>query len=215
MHNGMNFRKIKFTRKEHPVGELSEQLHYECSFCSKTVKPSQENLEICKTIVPDKFYCPFCLRHGFYAKSRRDILILSFRSIISYYYDCYCNSTLYLSEVEDMILAHKEVGLENPLFTYDPETYLWFIDLFKVQEHHKINLKLVLKTVINILACFNLYEHLSEPEMALLFKEYRLAIENFETLNNEKIIPLFPGIVPSDYVDEMRNFTAKQLVLDH
>lgn len=86
---------------------------------------------------------------------------------------------MWLSEISDYIKAHEQAGLQNPVFHYDPETYLWFVDFSKVGNgRKKIEIEDVLKTVMNILTCFNLYEY-ANGGMHSFYNKYRDAIVKF------------------------------------
>lgn len=172
-------------------GELSDKVLRKCCFCEKkcTVFPVNKQL-LTKLSGPDAFYCDFCLRHNFNSKNNRNIMILTFRSIIGYFY--YQNYLLidrgnapnvrrtWVSEIEDYIEYHREAGECNPIFVYDPETLLWFVDFSKVGDtRRKVPLDEVLKTVMNILLCFNLYETVPGVNINQFFQKYKDAITNF------------------------------------
>jgi len=182
--NLLNLQKVKLKpANDPPVGELSDKIHYECHFCGKTCGLSLENREICERISGgDFFYCPFCVRHDYYTKSSQHILPLSFRSVMGYFYHAlYSNKVrkMWLSEIKDYESEHVKIGLQSPIFNYDPDTCLWFIDFSKVGHgRKKVEVEEVLKTVMNILACFNLYEHLhGNPNR--FYEKYREAIVKF------------------------------------
>lgn len=168
-------------------GELAEKIFYECDFCGKRTGYYPDIRKLCEKISGENsFYCPFCLRHGFNTKSNRHVLMLTFRSIIGYYYlNYYRHSTkreMWISEIEDCINSHIVTGLQNPVFSYDPESYVWFIDFKHVGKgQKKIQLNEVLKTIVSITACFNLPEKLTSFDMPKFYEKFREAVCKFYT----------------------------------
>jgi hypothetical protein len=167
-------------------GELASVIHYECGFCEKTVGLYPAARKLCERLSGSEFYCTFCLRHGFNTRSNRHVLPLSFRAIAGYYYyDKYLYATnrqMWISEIRDMMEMHEKAGLRNPVFSYDPETYQWFIDFSKIgNSKHKLRIVEVYKTVLSVLTCFNLDDHIPGVKMAKLFEKYAVAIDKFYT----------------------------------
>jgi hypothetical protein len=131
---------------------------------------------------------------------------------------------LWLSDIEDMVSAHINVGLENPVFTYDPDTFLWFVDFTKVgQGKKKVALEAVVATISQIATCFDLTNFASKQGMHNLLEAFSRATEKFYTNryrpdDRKMLIPTFSSIgepLPKDYcVEEVRAFTAKKLVLN-
>ena len=149
--------------------------------------------------------------------------MLSFRGVIGYlYHRKYIKKDLWYSELADFIDSHAEVGLENPVFNYDPETYLWFIDFSKVGiSRRKIKVKDVMKTIINIMACFNLYDHISQNEMVDFYNKYKEAVDKFATERYRPegkpiLIPSLTGIYQLDKdkisIEDIKAFTAADFI---
>jgi hypothetical protein len=165
------------------TGELSDDVFRKCCFCEKRCCFGSNQLHlITKLSGPDNFYCSFCLRHGLNNKSNRDVLILSFRSLIGYFYfqNYLQNKKFWISQIEDYIDSHYQAGSVNPLFLYDPETMLWFINFSKVgNSKKKIPVEEIFKTVLSILTTFNLYETMPNINMASLYVKYKDAIDSF------------------------------------
>jgi len=182
-----NVKEIELIpRKEDLDGELSNEIYYECDFCGKRMPQKPDPRTLCERLSGEHYYCSFCLRNKFHTKNNRHILMLSFRSLIGYYYYKFyvhpitSMKKIYLSELEDIIKAHEQAGLQNPLFHYDPETFIWFIDFSRIGRNgKKIKLNDVLKTIINILVCFNVSDKFYDVKSHLLYKKYEEAIEKF------------------------------------
>lgn len=139
-------------------GELSNKIVENCLFCKKSITINACNSFIIKKLSgPERIFCPFCLRNAFYTKRSKHILILSFRSLIaSFYYQFYAcqNRKLWLSQIKEYICVHEYIGLKNPVFMYDQETYLWFIDFSRVGTGKKeIPIIEVHRTIVDILTC--------------------------------------------------------------
>jgi len=214
--------------EKHPEhGELADKIYYECMFCGKRVGLYPQERNVCEKLSGDDFYCVFCLRNNFYTKNNRNILILSFRAIIGYYYyNFYLNGKkMYFSQIEDYISAHVKVGLKNPIFNYDPDTMYWFIDFSKVgRGNKKIKINDVLKTIVNIGACFNLDANLCNNRSAVIYERYKEAIEKFYSSRwrpqgKKILIPTLQGCdtasgntAPGIKYEDTRNFSSKRFV---
>jgi hypothetical protein len=185
-------------------GELSDVFIRHCSFCCKKCHSNDFNRSICERMSgDDSFYCAFCLRNGFNTKNRKDVLILSFRAIIGWlYYYKYVSVTagkIWFTELEDSIEIHRRVGLTNPAFFYDPETFLWFVNFARIGSGRKRQpIEDIHKTVINILACFNLSMNVPSLDTTEFFAKYRKSIDEFyekrqRPKNKHMLIPTFSG----------------------
>lgn len=216
----MQKHNIKLNQiQENLGGELAEIIHYECEFCQKTVGLYPEQRRLCERLSGKSFYCSFCLQNNFNTKNNQHVLLMSFKGIIGYYYYVLHGShkSLYQSQIMDYVEAHQKIGLMNPVFRYDPESFLWFIDFSKVgRGGRKIPIKEVLKTVINILATFELPTHVDFFATSKLYKKYNEAVLKFYTdryrPTNKKILaPTLSGCGGvcdnrNQNFEEMRNF---------
>ena len=164
-------------------GELSNKIIRKCHFCEKKCDLSESSILFSNKLSgKDCFYCTFCLRNNLNTKNNKNIYILSFKNIIdSFYRQNYLTvRKFWLSEINDYIQSHIIAGNENPLFLYDPETMLWFIDFNKIgSSKRKIPIEEILKTIISILTCFNLFENNVDVNTIDLYKNYKSGIENF------------------------------------
>lgn len=184
----LNVQEVELTPVEDVIEEvLSDKIIYNCAFCGKGVDVAPDLRQWCERLSGnDAFYCASCLRNELNMKKSKDILVISFRGIIGFlYYAFYAvpsshSRKISYSEIKDIIRSHERVGLYNPVFSYDPDSYLWFIDFSKVGKgRKKIKLKDVLKTITNILACFNLYERLYNIKMCEVYEKYEEAVTKF------------------------------------
>jgi hypothetical protein len=168
-------------------GALGAMMSRKCNFCEKeTIAQSEVQRLTEKLCLPNKFFCNFCLRHNLHMKDNKHVLMMTFRSVFGYfffeYYQTPKQPTMYLSEIKDYIDLHRDIGMLNPIFNYDPESYVWFIDFRRVGSgKKKIDLEDVQKTVISILASFNLATTIQGIDMNKLYQKYREAVDDFYT----------------------------------
>lgn len=147
------------------TNQLSEFVSKNCFFCHKLVKSDCESFKTIHNMTGNRFFCPFCIRNNFHHRSNRNILAMSYRGIFGfYYYRMYLNNKknhrkLWWSEINSMIENHIKIGISNPVFIYDPETFMWFIDFNKVgSKKRKLPYHSVKKTAKQILESFRMEE---------------------------------------------------------
>ncbi len=207
-------------------GELSDSVYRRCFFCEKSclIQPATRQYAE-KMTGPGTFYCPFCIRKGFYMKNSRNTLVLSFRSIIGHFYyqsfgTANCGKRMYLAEIEDYVHSHAETGLMNPVFDYDPHTFLWFVDFSRVGNSKKrLPLEEVVKTVVNVLSCFNLYDNIPGILTPALLSKYLDAIASFyqnryRPSGKRMLIPTLMNCMPNadaGVQEKARFFTAREM----
>ncbi len=156
-----------------------------CNFCGKEALSTKATRPFTDALSgPERFYCTFCLRHKFNGRSSKDILILSFRGIIGYYYYAFYalskTSLMFISEIRDYVELHAKAGLQNPIFTYDPDSFLWFVDFTRVgKSKKKVPIEQVLGTIGEILLTFNLHETVKDIKPHVLYKRYEEAVLKF------------------------------------
>lgn len=204
-----------------------------CNFCEKTLIVSPYYKEFSDRLSPDdKFYCNFCVRNDYYQKSGNNILVISYRGLIGYYYHCFFlaskTSTMLLMDIHDYVELHIKVGMQNPLFRYDPETMCWFIDFSKVgKSKKKIPLTSVLQTVIQQLACFNIYENVRGSSPSKFYAKFADVINSFADSRKKTSKVFTPTLwdcgIPTKCpagtkpipVEVLQNFLSSSLVEQH
>lgn len=170
---------------ESPPGEIADKFHFECHFCGKPVVLTVGLNNLHHQLQEREFYCNFCLRQRFHTKHARHVLLFTMRAIPGYYYYSFYRAQfgsqkMYFSEIRDYLDSHAEVGLLNPVFFYDPETFIWFVDFTRVgRKRGQIRIEEVQKTVANLLVCFNLPIHLTNVRMYEVASRFRDAIDDF------------------------------------
>lgn len=128
---------------------------------------------------------------------------------------------LWISQIEDYIEVHYRAGSVNPLFLYDPVTMLWFVNFSKIgTSKKKVPIEEVIKTIVSILATFNLSEMIPGINMSYLYTKYKDAVngfykKRFRPKDRRMLIPTLvnTGVLePKDSsLDNMRNFIFDDL----
>lgn len=177
-------------------GMLSDNIVSKCYFCQKKCTLSSLSFKNLHKISGYKeFFCGFCVRNGFNTRSNKDVLILTFQNVFSYYYSYkhLIEKKVWVSEIKDIVEHHKNVGLVNPAFHYDEENMNWFINFCRVgNTKRKLILEDVYKTTFNIIDSLKLRVHIPEIDQAQFRQKYIDAIELFSRKRyrpkNKKII---------------------------
>ena len=212
--------------KENLNGELYRDPYVECCFCEKLFKITPDHQDIISNL-GDKVYCPFCIRHGHQTKAQKDILILTFRSVIGHYYYCHYKKDkfMWLSEIKDCIDNHVEAGMGNPFFNYDDETFLWFVDFNRVgKSAKKISKSVVIEVVSKIVSAFNIEKNVGCKARGKFYSKYIDAINVFyshrKRPHDKKILnPTLSNVAVKNEsatkldcnIDKIKNFTSKDL----
>jgi hypothetical protein len=198
--NSNNIRLLPVEEELH--GELSDRIYYQCQFCEKQVGLQAPSRKICEKLSGNQFFCTFCLRNQFYTADNRHILALSFRGIIGYYYYALYNTKrMWLSEISDYASEHEKAGLENPVFHYDHDTFMWFIDFRKIgRGRRKIRLNDTLKSIVSILSVFNIYHHAPSVKLHKIYGKFEEAIikfhsERYRPEGKRLLIPTLSGCI--------------------
>lgn len=161
--------------------------HYSrCKFCEKTVFVNDNIRRFSDALVgAENFHCPMCIRRDYWQRHNANIMILTYRGIFGYYYYSYYmfpknGTTMGLSDIQEYVEMHVKIGLQNPLFTYDTETFNWFVDFNKIgTKKGKIPVEEVLKTITEQLLCFNIYENVRNSSPLALYNKYKSAVLEF------------------------------------
>ena len=176
---------LRIVPKKEPElhGQLAEKTYSICELCEKRVGLYEMERSLCDKLTKDgHFYCTFCLRNHFDTRNNRDILIMSFRGILGYYYEYLYRDKgeLSYSQIQDFVRYHKAAGLQNPIFYYDDESMLWFVDFARVgRGKKKMQMTDILKTTLSILSSFNLCQVVPDVNMHKMYDKYKEAIEKF------------------------------------
>ncbi len=143
--------------------------------------------------------------------------MLSFRGIIAYYYYSFHvhKTSLLFSEIESIVNLHAKVGKRNPLFIYDPESFIWFVDFSRIGKD-LIPVTYVLETIVEILYSLNLYENVKCISPLKIYNKFKDAILEFDKTRTRPqqtiLIPTFfncgiPFHEKSVTVNMLKNFT--------
>lgn len=165
--------------------ELSTNLktYRKCNFCEQEILvQSNQALEYMNP--PGGFYCAFCLRNHLHTRRSRDIMMLSFRAIFGFfYYELFLlpkQPYMYISEIYEHINFHVEIGNRNPVFTYNELTCCWALDFNRIgHSKKKVPVKVVLRTICEILAGLNLTYNVRDIKLTPLYEKYEEAVTKF------------------------------------
>ena len=211
--------------KEDLGDELSNTFFRSCSFCSKMVKVSSSNFRSCINLGGKRFFCPFCIRNNFHFRSSRNVLGLSYRSIIGHYYHKHylkhVTKKLFLNQIQDCIDNHIRVGLRSPVFSYDADTYMWFLDFNRVgKDSRKAPCAEVLATAKTMLYCFGLSKVYGSWVFNNMWEKYDTAIKLFyekrqRPKNKRMLVPTLKGVGAghSENSPDHRSFVPSMLEL--
>jgi hypothetical protein len=222
----MQIQEVKISKiNDCAAHELAENFHCVCCFCDKMVKVNSHNFESFQKLNKKKFYCPFCLRNNHHFRSARHILPFSYRAIIGYYYYRLYDINphkLYFSQIEDCIKKHENIGLQNPVFSYDPNTFLWYLDFNRIgNARRKAPFQEVLKTTKMMLDCFDLKKHQSLFVEDSMQSKFDKALDLFyqkrkRPKDRKMLIPTLDklaGLEKNDFFEKTRNFVRSNLIL--
>lgn len=188
--------------------EISDCFVKNCVFCDKEVEINkQNNNQLAKQIDNELFYCSFCFRNEYHLKN--NYFIFSFKSIILHYYEAfYCkshNRSVWLSQIQQMIDLHKEVGLSNFAFNYDDDTFTWFVNLSKI---NKCETDEIYKIIIEMIICFNFW-HIN-IDGSIVFNYIKKAID--EALLEKKLIRCIPVVSSKIPLAKVKNFCLNKMI---
>lgn len=205
-------KNVSLVRKKDD--DLGDNFFYICDFCGKSFYASNSQMRL-HSRLSEGTHCHFCLRHGFNHQGSRDVLPLSFRGLAGFIYYRYYRKekTIWFSELEDMVKEHERIGLLNPLFSYDPESMIWFVDFSRVgRGKRKLKVIEIKKTILNCLACFNPVENMIGGKPGAYTNKFMKAIDLFHSKRvrpegKRRLIPTVRDCVTQKFpLEATRNF---------
>jgi hypothetical protein len=218
----VNITKIKTINSE----ELSDNVFRICNFCDKPIKLNLNNLNTCQNLCGKDCFCPFCIRFNHHHRHSRHILPFSYRGIIGYYYyKLYLSNPpeIYYSQIVDIIKKHKSIGLQSPIFYYDEDNFMWYLNFNLIgNQKNKAPYSEVKRVVGQMLNCFKLNTVISPFAQDHMQKKFDKAIELFyqqrkRPKNKKTLIPTLEGTSSgekSSFYEQTRSFTYFDFVLN-
>jgi len=178
-----DINKVEFTEIKDDKLHEGLKVYCRCNFCEKMTMVNRHQQKFSDKLGGvDRFFCNFCIRNDYYHRCNNNVMVLTYRGILGYYYYSYYaapkSPTMHLIDIQDYLELHVRIGVQNPIFRYDPETFCWFIDFSKIGKR-KMPVESVLQTIIEQLACFNLYENVREASPMKLYHKYQQAVMEF------------------------------------
>jgi len=162
---------------------LSDYILTKCTFCQKHCRlSSQLYTNLYQLSRGGRFFCSFCVRSGLNTRRSNDTLALTFKNVFNqFYYQNHVNlKKMWISQIRDLVEVHKEIGLENPIFSYDDESMNWFIDFSRVgSSKGKLPFREVEKTVVSIVDSLEIGTLIPNISVELFKQKYLNAIELF------------------------------------
>lgn len=221
----MQVQDVELIKVEADTGnELSDNFYRVCVFCDKVVRVSPQFFKSCAQLSGNKFFCPFCLRNDHNHRDSRHILLMSYRAIIGYlyyvHYDGKSPRDIYFSQIERYIEKHQNVGLSNPVFSYDPHTFLWFVDFNKVgSAKNKAPFEEVKHTIKLMLDAFELKNNYHEKMYDEMLDKFIKAATTFyeqrkRPKNRRMLIPTIEDHqLDKKFLEQTRDFTRNLFYL--
>ena len=191
---------LEFRLSKKVDDELSDTICYECQFCNKIIFLDENAHRMSDRLSGDSFFCSFCIRHGFSTKSNRDV-------------------HMYISQIRDLIEVQAITGLDNPVFSYDPDTFMWFVDFTKVgRGKKKLSLEDVTTTIDSILDSLEVDIHITESDILkdrFVESTKKFYSNRYRPINQKQLIPTLKDIakLTKDEMAYTRNFTPDDLLL--
>lgn len=161
-----------------------------CSFCNESFPANSITLLFNSTLIEDKTksFCINCIRNRYYeANVAKYIYRFSLRTIMSYYYHVFfkipiCPS-ITLHELQGINNKINEFGMMNPCFNSGNDM-IWTINFRDVickksSFKGRLPIESVYLTIIEMLSCFNFYEHLMGCKPHKIYLQIKASIEKF------------------------------------
>ncbi len=218
-HNGNNqtsshrgYSKEKYKIDFLPIKKSSEIFENcpvinECMFCGKIFEFQKSYASINRALTGKDNYCYSCMRNKYYLPENvKNLVSITYRSLIGYiYYSFVARTQIYIGDIKEMISDHVVAGMSNPLFSYDPEIYTWFVDMSPVIEK-KVDISQISSTIACQLSALGIAEIFYRGNPHIIYKKI---IDSL--LNGEKSIMPMPTDggcciedrgIPKDYLIE-------------
>jgi hypothetical protein len=149
---------------------------------------------------------------------------MSYRAIISYYYHVFylAGKTMWYSEIRRLTDKHVEVCSRNPVFYYDPDTFLWFIDFNRVgKSPKKVPFESVLETTNLGLKVFNVDEWIESRPYDSVEGKFHAALSDYyykrkRPAGRRMLIPTFYECcnnMTKEEAEKTRTFSASDFAL--
>lgn len=219
---------VELTKIEGNEESLSNTYYQICNFCDKSIKVTPVNESAIKRLSSKAAYCSFCLRNNYHFRSSQNVLMMSYRGILGFYYYRFYFAeprTMWVNQLQTMIDKQALVGLQHPAFNYDPTTFLWFIDFNKVGNNStKATFDSVLNTVKSMFDLLdvdhNCKRYFIQPSNALWEKFSKALMLFYQQRKRPKdrrmLIPTMHGLMPNineDFFEETRYFCKSNMIL--
>lgn len=204
--------------------KLADRVLSICSFCGRKDWIAPEKFQQHADLAHGKYHCAFCLRHGHHYKDARNILLLNFLGIIGYYYHNLYDvepRKMWLSQIARYVDLHESIGVKNPVFSYDRETGMWFINFNRVGKgKHEVSVEQIHATIREIVAIMEVDKRIVAGNEHQIIRKYVEAIDLYYTQRqypHDKLAlsPTMKGCVQSNIKDfeTTKNFSLS-VVLD-
>jgi len=155
---------------------------------------------------------------------------MSYRAIIAHYYyrhylpqNAQKRRKLWMNEIVRYIDQHRKIGLQSPVFSYDPTTFLWFLDFNRIgKDPRKAPFSEVRDMAKLLLMVFDLDEQYGKHVYEDVWEKFGKALKLFyekrkRPQDRPMLIPTLAGSVhdgnQADYFEQTREFDASMLML--
>jgi len=128
-----------------------------------------------------------------------------------------------MNEITKYIESQQRLGLQSPVFSYEPSTFLWFINFNHVgKDSRKAPYSEVKDMVKLLLVILDLPKHYGDYAFKDMLEKYEKALDVFykqrkRPKDKRMLIPTLMGIVhdggKADYFEDTRDFMRASLIL--
>lgn len=172
---------VKVSMESINSNDVFNYIFARCNFCHKDSVMKETTYKDAFQLGHGYFYCPFCVRNRFNYKKREHILLMDFKGIIGFYINyLYSEGTIYNFQIIDYIRKHSITGLKNPIFSYDHESMLWFVDFTRVgNTKNKVPIESVIQNTKNIIQSFDVNKNIKNCNPQKILDKYEESINDF------------------------------------